>query len=643
MIGWDGFDKSGQFFGVELVARLFWVDRRPGFATKAGQSISYAHALREQETSGLWLPKLLLPECGDGLRVKRGSLTVRPADPEMAPLKDSKQLELELVLRSSSCLADTEWRSFPFDKQEALISFKLSDPSLRLMLLREACHAAGADMTRRGSTDRQCSLRERASLAAELEAEEPSTQGAGLISPEAQTLPTPGIRQTALRKASWSPLLYLARSGVVAHTSSGGQDVGEIRITVRRSCWITILRVLIPCTFLVLISWSGFFINVKALMPRFVSGFVSFLSLNAFKSAVLKMMPENMADISWIDVFLSSVGIMMFLAVVESVMAQFVHERYSEKVAERLDEFSRRGFPLCFLCVCCLLRALEGNVDNVFIAVHVTLIAFALSGLTWFIYEVIFCPTILLGRVLEEKKGGAHGRRLREVELKTIFCSIDSTHKGYLDYERIYDWIERKAPSRAWSRLNERKKTRLRTELRFRFEKLGHITLKQFQDNFHSALAVGLQLERVDQQRESLLSMDPRVFELNLKPTEDEKEGKDVVAELRDLSAEIKEPVKGAPAAEDGKSGTGTARQVSSSETSPAGEGEQRTMLKRKSTGALSATVGLESVGSEAHVGPPPPFPFPPPPPPPPPRPPPPPSPSSFLYSYSGPLDRSVA
>ena len=40
------------------------------------------------------------------------------------------------------------------------------------------------------------------------------------------------------------------------------------------------LRVILPCMCLVVISWAGFFLKIAALMPRFVTGYVSFLALN---------------------------------------------------------------------------------------------------------------------------------------------------------------------------------------------------------------------------------------------------------------------------------------------------------------------------------------------------------------------------
>ena len=52
------------------------------------------------------------------------------------------------------------------------------------------------------------------------------------------------------------------------------------------------------------ISWSAFFIRLKALMPRFASSFISFLALNTYRSSVRKELPENMGELCWVDIFM---------------------------------------------------------------------------------------------------------------------------------------------------------------------------------------------------------------------------------------------------------------------------------------------------------------------------------------------------
>merc|ERR1711990_1442661 len=124
-------------------------------------------------------------------------------------------------------------------------------------------------------------------------------------------------------------------------------------VAVTRKYDITIFRLVAPMSMLVIMSWSGFFINPAKLMPRFASGFISFLSLNAFKGYAIKLMPKDgkINSMSWIDVYISIAGYLMVLAVLETVVTQFVFENVTRNLAYRLDTYARYGFPSSFLIV----------------------------------------------------------------------------------------------------------------------------------------------------------------------------------------------------------------------------------------------------------------------------------------------------
>merc|ERR1712159_698530 len=130
-----------------------------------------------------------------------------------------------------------------------------------------------------------------------------------------------------------------------------------------------------------------------------------------------------MASISWIDVFLSAVGTMMFFAVMENIMAQYVNERVSEAMATALDSLSSKLFPLFFFFICFLFGALRNQVEVLNVLVQVLLLLFGVVLWVWFFYEVYLCPKLLLRRVLNT---GHHGVELNATELRTIFVAIDS-------------------------------------------------------------------------------------------------------------------------------------------------------------------------------------------------------------------------
>jgi hypothetical protein len=80
----------------------------------------------------------------------------------------------------------------------------------------------------------------------------------------------------------------------------------EVRLAVKRAANLIVFRLVLPMSLLVMMSWSAFFINPKMLMPRFASGFISFLSLQVFRGQAVNQMPNegHINAMSWIDVYL---------------------------------------------------------------------------------------------------------------------------------------------------------------------------------------------------------------------------------------------------------------------------------------------------------------------------------------------------
>lgn len=72
-------------------------------------------------------------------------------------------------------------------------------------------------------------------------------------------------------------------------------DVKHDKVTmtfvVMRNYSLLVVRIVIPCIILTFVSWAGFYIRIQALMPRFVSGFMSYVVLATFRSFIAKEMP----------------------------------------------------------------------------------------------------------------------------------------------------------------------------------------------------------------------------------------------------------------------------------------------------------------------------------------------------------------
>ena len=61
-----------------------------------------------------------------------------------------------------------------------------------------------------------------------------------------------------------------------------------------------------------------------------------------------KELPASLSQMSWLDVYLSSMSLLIGLSVVQNVTAQFLYEMFSASLTKDWDFYSRVGFPLVF-------------------------------------------------------------------------------------------------------------------------------------------------------------------------------------------------------------------------------------------------------------------------------------------------------
>ena len=71
----------------------------------------------------------------------------------------------------------------------------------------------------------------------------------------------------------------------------------RIRFEAHRDALVYCMRFLVPLFFMVIMSWTGFFISHHYLMPRFASSFLSFLALQTFSDRLTSTMGANLAQV----------------------------------------------------------------------------------------------------------------------------------------------------------------------------------------------------------------------------------------------------------------------------------------------------------------------------------------------------------
>jgi len=224
-----------------------------------------------------------------------------------------------------------------------------------------------------------------------------------------------------------------------------------IKVSIVRAYVLAMIRLLVPSTILVALSWGGFWIRPAALMPRFASGFLSFLALQSFKTFAMKLMPNDgeINGISWIDSYISAVGTMMGLSVIETIVAQFVYNSYSKIVSVAIDTLARIAFPLLYVIVVVIMWALVGFVstESLCVVVHVLLGVFTASFYGHAAYEAYYFPFLFVRRTISGQLSGAQRHRacsLSLPETQRIFDLLDGLDKeadGTVRVARFADWL----------------------------------------------------------------------------------------------------------------------------------------------------------------------------------------------------------
>eukprot|EP00747_Dinoflagellata_sp_TGD_P085405 gnl/TRDRNA2_/TRDRNA2_162875_c0_seq4.p1 gnl/TRDRNA2_/TRDRNA2_162875_c0~~gnl/TRDRNA2_/TRDRNA2_162875_c0_seq4.p1 ORF type:complete len:965 (+),score=124.08 gnl/TRDRNA2_/TRDRNA2_162875_c0_seq4:124-2895(+) len=388
-----GLSKEGESFQANLQVTLNWVDKRFPWDTGVYED-SDAH----QVIGDMWLPRLSFS--GIKQKVLKQVLTVNRSQYE-EELRTEHDVALSLMQEIQATEEFTaDFRPFPFDFHSLEMQLGAAQPEARLEL-----------------------------------------------SPEYTVLVTKEVED------NWDSQWPQDTSNEPwAELRSAGSNSFRLKLSVRRSFDLAVFRLIAPSVVLVIVSWGGFWIKPGALMPRFASGFISFLALQGFKNLAVKLMPNDgqISGISWIDIYISAVGIIMGLSVIETICCQYFAEHFSQIVSRRMDFMARWYFPLTFVTVI-ILMSIPWNLDIMLILVHVALILFTVAFYGYAAYEIYFFPYLFMKRAVRHDLDPARAHRthtLTEPELQLIYNRLDNLPEDFGD---TTDADDQKKLSRSWS------------------------------------------------------------------------------------------------------------------------------------------------------------------------------------------------
>jgi hypothetical protein len=106
-------------------------------------------------------------------------------------------------------------------------------------------------------------------------------------------------------------------------------------------------KVILPLCMIVAMSWCVFWINPAQFGPQIGLSATSMLTLIAFIFATTNMVPR-LGYLTLLDQFIVSSTILVFLALIESLITIYFVSKEKTQLAEQIDTMSRFVFPIAF-------------------------------------------------------------------------------------------------------------------------------------------------------------------------------------------------------------------------------------------------------------------------------------------------------
>ncbi len=126
--------------------------------------------------------------------------------------------------------------------------------------------------------------------------------------------------------------------------------------TARRYVWYYLLKIILPLIFIVVMSWVVFWIDPKASGTQIGVATTSMLTLIAYRFMVGGTMPA-VPYLTRMDRFIMGATILVFLALVQSVITSMMANRDRLRGARNFDYFCRFIFPIGLVIVAYLSLA----------------------------------------------------------------------------------------------------------------------------------------------------------------------------------------------------------------------------------------------------------------------------------------------
>ena len=124
----------------------------------------------------------------------------------------------------------------------------------------------------------------------------------------------------------------------------------DFEISADRITAFYVWKVIVPLSLIVFMSWTVFWINPAQFGPQIQISATSMLTVIAFQFATAQMLPE-LGYFTVLDLFITGAIILVFLAMMESLITSYLVSKERSKVAQRIDLLCRMAFPFTFVAL----------------------------------------------------------------------------------------------------------------------------------------------------------------------------------------------------------------------------------------------------------------------------------------------------
>jgi len=133
----------------------------------------------------------------------------------------------------------------------------------------------------------------------------------------------------------------------VVETTGRRLSTYEYGISARRQVGFYIWKVMVPLALIVAMSWTVFWVSPAQFGPQIGMSATAMLTLIAFQFALVSVLPK-LAYFTVLDQFIVGSTILVFVALVEAVIASYLVSQEKTALALRLDAVCRWAFPAAF-------------------------------------------------------------------------------------------------------------------------------------------------------------------------------------------------------------------------------------------------------------------------------------------------------